>query len=401
MPRLVLSRDIITDNCFIIFMMLTFVSFAFDISGVFRVFLWVLIVFLNLRYCKINTPMDKLVMAYCIGAFLSLSGMLFRPYPLDFFAKVFVYSYIPIIFYFIGKNSFEDIQTSFNNRSLFAIIFVYVVGFYFLITLPPWYVTKSLEIVNMHASYNEETLTYARFASFLDSYHVSNYGVFAICFIFGILKTNHNRYIRFSAYICLGITIVAILLSRQRVAMFTGILIIFYYTLKSFKNKSAVIGLFALALILFNFIPQLFDETTSKLVFDRFTNEKSTSMVSERTHQWFEALFGIIEPIFGNGIGSGGHIAISHGMHPSVADGSYFKIWLEGGIYSTVLFFSIILKSFIKGWKNKEEYYVELPMLGFCMCSMIGANIIDFPYIIAFMWYSIGRINRNNKKLNY
>lgn len=390
-----ISRNSITDNCFIIFMILTFFSFACDIPGFLRVGLWVLIVLLNYRYCRITSKMDKLVFAYCIGAFLSLSGMLFRPYPFDFFAKVFVDSYIPIIFYFIGKNTSEEIQTRFNNRCLIAFIFVYVVGLYYLVTMPSWYVSKSLEIINLNASYNEDTLKYARFGSFLDSYHVSNYGVFAICFIFGLLKTNNKRHIRFSAYICLGITIVAILLSRQRVAMFTGIIILLYYILKSLKNKSALIGLFALAILLFNFIPQLFDETTSMLVFSRFTSAESSGMVSQRTHQWIEAIEGIREPIFGNGIGSGGHIAISHGMHPSVADGSYFKIWLEGGIFSTVLFLLIIFKSFWKGWRNKDKYYVELPILGFCMCSMIGANIIDFPYVIAFMWYAIGRINRH------
>ena len=131
-------QDLVTDNCYIIFMLLTFGSFAYDIPGFLRAMLWMLIVFVNLRYCKVKNTMDRMVFAYILGAFFSLSGMLIRPYPLDFFLKVFVDSYVPIVFYFVGKNTGREVQTTFYNRTLLAIIFVYVVGFYFLATMPSW-----------------------------------------------------------------------------------------------------------------------------------------------------------------------------------------------------------------------------------------------------------------------
>lgn len=393
-------RKAITDNSFIIFMILTFASFALNVPGIFRVILWVIIVLSNFRFCKVNSLMDLLIVAYILGAFLSLTGMIFRPYPIEFFYKVFVDSYIPIIFYFIGKHSDNQIQTKFYNRTLIAILFVYIVGFYYALTMPAWYVEKTLEMVNQHASYTEDTIMYARFGSFLDSYHVSNYGVFALCFAFGLIKTNDRKIIGLLGYISLGLIILAVLLSQQRVAMFIGGAIFIYYILKNAKNKGAalgVLGVLCILIILASVITQLFDDTTSSEVFGRFSKESRSSMVSIRMHQWVEAITGVIDPVFGNGIGSGGHIAIEHGMHPSVADGSYFKVWLEGGLYSTCLFLAILIISLGRAFAYRNRYFVEFPVLLFCMFSLLGANIIDMPYIIAPMWYAIGRINKYEK----
>lgn len=393
------TREVVADNSFIIFMILTFLNFAYDVPGILRVIIWVFLVFSNLRFCRVSSPFDLLIVAYIAGAFLSLTGMFFRPYPEDFFFKVFVDSYIPIIFYFLGKYSGNQLQTKFYNRTLMAILFVFIIGFYYALTMPSWYVEKTLEIVNQHTSYTEDTIMYARFGSFLDSYHVANFGVFAICFAFGLLKTNNNKLIKILCYIGLAIIVIAILLSRQRVAMFIGGVVFLYYVFKSVNKKSAFIGVACIIIILVTIIPLFLDDTTRELVFGRFSSENrsSSALVSSRMHQWVEAIEGVIDPVLGNGIGSGGHIAIAHGMHPSIADGSYFKVWLEGGLYSTVLFLVILIASFCKAVSNREKYYVEWPLLLFCMLSLIGANIIDMPYIIAPMWYVIGRINKYEK----
>ena len=378
-------------------MILTFASFAFNFPGIFRVLLWVLIVFANIRFCRIKSAMDALIVAYFVGAFLSLTGMIFRPYPIEFFYKVFVDSYIPVLFYFIGKHSENQIQTRFYNRTLIAILFVYVVGFYYSLTMPSWYVEKTLALANLHTSYTEDTIMYARFGSFLDSYHVANLGVVALCISFGLIKTDDRISIRLLDYFGLGIVIVAVLLSQQRVAMFIGGAFLIYYVLKSSKNKTAIFGILSVLLILLFVIPLIIDDAIVSEVLARFSGESRSTMVSSRTHQWIEAIKGVIEPVFGNGIGSGGHIAIEHGWHPAIADGSYFKIWLEGGMYSTFLFLIILIVSLWKAFVNRNKYYVEFPALCFFSCSLLGANILDMPYIIAPMWYAIGRVNKNDK----
>ena len=281
-------REWVTDNCFIIFMILTFASFAYNVPGIFRVFLWVFIVFANLRYCRIKSMMDALIVAYVAGAFLSLTGMIIRPYPFEFFYKVFVDSYIPIIFYFIGKHSDNQLQTRFYNRTLIAILFVYIVGFYYALTMPSWYVQKTLEIVNLHSSYTEDTIMYARFGSFLDSYHVANLGVFALCFVFGLQRTDDKKKRRLLGYLGLGVVIVAVLLSQQRVAMFIGGALLVYYIFKGLKNKAAILGILGVLLILLLILPRFFDDVILSEVTSRFSGDSRSSMVAIRMHQWIE-----------------------------------------------------------------------------------------------------------------
>ena len=81
-----------------------------------------------------------------------------------------------------------------------------------------------------------------------------------------------------------------------------------------------------------------------------------------------------------------------------VTDGSYFKILLEGGLASFIPFMIIMISSLYRGFRMKEKYYVEFPLLLFFAFSLVGANVIDMPYIIMFMWYIIGRINSNNSR---
>ena len=95
-------------------------------------------------------------------------------------------------------------------------------------------------------------------------------------------------------------------------------------------------------------------------------------------------------------MGSSGHVAyVNNPQHPIVTDGSYFKILVEGGIISFIPFTIILILSLLKGFKYRKKYYIEFPLLFFFACSLLGANIIDMPYIIIFMWYIIGRINSN------
>ena len=122
-------------------------------------------------------------------------------------------------------------------------------------------------------------------------------------------------------------------------------------------------------------------------------------MVSSRSAQWVEALNGFTySPIFGLGVGSSGHAALgADPRHPRVTDGSYFKILLEGGILTFIPFMLILGLSLFRAYKHRKQYYVEFPLLFFYSCSLLGANIIDMPYIILFMWYIIGRVNSKNK----
>lgn len=343
-------------------------------------------------------------MFYFFASFLTLSGNIIIPYPFENFIKVFIYSYIPIIFYFIGKFRYSAF-TDFMERSNFGIMFLFILGFYFLLFPTDTYITKSLETINLHGHYTEETLGFARFASFMDSYHTANLGVCSLCFSFGLLKYSnlpqfkHQKLVKLVALFFIIVSVIAILLARQRVAMYVGVIIFVYYLFCSGFRKIVTYIIVVPAVI--GTIYYLFTSSDNFLIESiagSFSKEKSSSLISSRVDQWLEALDGFFqEPLLGLGIGSSGHVAYTNSSHhPIVTDGSYFKILVEGGIVSFIPFMLILVFSFLKAYKYRRKYYIEMPLLFFFCCSLLGANIIDMPYIILFMWYIIGRINSKN-----
>ncbi len=399
----------ITDNGYILFMVFSFLSFYFGIPGVLRQALWALLFVFNLRYARIQSQMDKIVVFYFFSSFLTLTGSLVIPYPLTDFIKVFIYSYVPIIFYFVGKYRYST-YSDFIKKSNLGIMFLFVLGFYFLLFPTDTYIAKSLDVVNINHHYTEETLFFARFASFMDSYHTANLGVCSLCFSFGLIKfskvlhSKHHRLLKIYAVLFILFSIIAILLARQRVAMYIGFLILAYYMLSSGFGKVSVFIFFVPMVIgalyyLFVLSDTLFVEQIANI----FSKEGSSTLFSSRIDQWQEAIDGfLIEPILGLGIGSSGHVAyISNPQHPIVTDGSYFKILVEGGIVSFLPFIIILSFSLLKSFKFRKKYYMEFPMLLFFSASLLGANIIDMPYIILFMWYIIGRINSKSTYIVY
>ena len=394
----------LTDNCYILFSVLAFLTFYYGTSEIIRPVLLLVITMLNVNSIK-QGKINSVVCYYFIAAFLSLTGSLIRPYPISFFLTDMYWAYLPIIFYFIGNKSSDDYPI-FYERSLWAFMFIFIIGFYFLIFPNEKYISRTLEILNLHSQYNEGTYMYARFASFLDSYHTSNLGVCSLCFGFGLLKFRGNEKVvlKFFAYFAIVVSFVAIMLAQQRAAMYVSVLLLMYYLIANSKrNKLAgvftVVVLGLLLLIALNFYLSFFGENFLEQITGRFSKESSSTVVSSRSNQWMRALEGFyMEPLFGLGVGSGGHLAVASGLKPVVTDGSYFKILLEGGLASFIPFMIIMISSLYRGFRKKKKYYVEFPLLFFFSCSMIGANVIDMPYIIMFMWYIIGRINSNNSR---
>lgn len=399
------NRSWLTDNSYVFFMIFAFLSFYYNTPGVLRQVLWGLLFILNLKYVRIESRMDKIVLFYFLSSFLTLSGSIVIPYPLADFIKVFIYSYIPVIFYFIGKNKYS-VYPDFVNRSNLGIMFLFIVGFYFLFHPTDIYITKSLETLNLHGYYTEETLGYARFASFLDSYHTANLGVCSLCFSFGLLKYSeflqfkNIKIVKLIAFLFIIVSVVAILLARQRVAMYIGLLIFAYYLFNSGFKKSVIFAIvFPVLIGMVSYLITSLDGVLFEQITQTFSSKSASTLISSRSNQWLEAIEAFFQvPLCGLGIGSSGHVALeSNPNHPIVTDGSYFKILVEGGIISFIPFMLILGFSFLKAYKYRRKCYIECPLLFFFGCSLIGANIIDMPYIIVFMWYIIGRINSKNK----
>lgn len=400
------ARSFLSDNFYIFFVVLSFLSFRFSFPGVARSVMWVLLVLTNLPLVFKNKGyIDRLVYAYIFFGLFSILAWFQRGYPFEFFLTILFDSYVPIIFYFIGRESSERVST-FYRRGLFAILFVNLAGFVFLYTMPAWYVERSLEVLNQLGYYTEDTLKYARFASFLDSYHTANFSVYLLCISIGGYYFLYDQFKDRALYMfSFIIAVIGILLAQQRVAMFVGLALIplgmFLMSKYSTQNKKASAKLTVLILLGFIFIASLAirfaDYFSIEDVLQRFSGDSRDVMVSSRSGTWLNAIMQQENYIWGHGLGGGGHLAQSIGITPTVRDGSYFVILLETGIFSLLTFLLILFSSLMRGYKKAKNNFIDFTILFFCCFSLIGANIIYYPYIIGFMWYAIGRINRKKQ----
>jgi len=399
-------RSFLSDNFYVFFVILSFLSFRFSFPDIVRSAMWVLLVLLNLPLIfKKKGYIDQLIYAYVFLGLFSILGWFQRGYPFEFYLTTLFDSYVPIFFYFIGRESSERVP-AFYRRSLYAFLFVNLAGFVFIYTMPTWYVERSLEVLNQLGYYTEDTLKYSRFASFLDSYHTSNFSVYLLCISIGGYYFMHDMFKDRLVYMfSLIVAVIGILLAQQRVAMFVGLALIPFgmFLMSKFgpKNKKATaklfifiaIGLFVIVTLAIRFA----DYFSIEDVLQRFSGDSRNVMVSDRSGTWLNAIMKQENFIWGHGLGGGGHLAQSIGITPTVRDGSYFVILLETGVFSLLIFLMILISSVLRGYKRAENNFIDFVILFFCCFSLIGANIIYYPYIIGFMWYAIGRINRKNQ----
>lgn len=396
-------RAFISENFYLFFVVFSFLSFRFSFPGTIRTLMWGLLVVVNFPLIlKQKGKIDVLIYLYVFWGILSILGWVQRNYPIEFYTTTLLNSYVPIVFYFIGRESSETVST-FYRRSLLAFLFVNLSGFYFVISTPTWYVEKSLEVLNQLGYYTEDTLKYARFASFLDSYHTSNFSVYLLCIsLVGYYIAQDKFWTRILYIISLLVAVIGILLAQQRVAMFVGLALIplgvFLMNKSGIKNKKSSVKLtffISLGIVIILFLSvQFADYFNVEGVIGRFSERSRGTMVSSRSDTWINAILQQRNYIWGHGLGGGGHLAYSIGIEPTVRDGSYFVILLETGIFSFITFLIILISSIKRGYRRLTVNIIDFSILLFCCFSLLGANIIYYPYIIGIMWYAIGRINR-------
>lgn len=390
-----------TDYFYIFFVFFAFLSFTFSVPDYLRQFLWVILFLVNIRkvFDSLAAGEDNAIFVFIFLSMISILGSIGHPYPIEFYFTILFNQYIPVIYYFIGKNDNAE-HPRFYRCCIIALAFVCVVGFYWLLTSPEWYVTKSLERINQHNYYTESTLEYARFGSYLDSYHISNLGIFMLCASLGGLYYRNDKRSSMVFYWCgVVISIFAVLLARQRVAMYIMPFLLVIFVLLCHKNNKQIYKM-VLNLIPFIVVALVFllslDVVHFDLVYERFTAQGSENLFSSRDFTWINAINNQRNFIFGHGLGGGGHLASAAGIKPVVVDGSYFNLLLETGIFNALCFLGILVSSLKRAYLWRHIFIVEFLSLIFYMFSLLGANIIDMPYIIAPMWYVLGRINNRN-----
>ena len=112
---------------------------------------------------------------------------------------------------------------------------------------------------------------------------------------------------------------------------------------------------------------------------------------NERSGTWNFA-FDYGNLIIGDGLGTFGHKAIGYSK-VLIPDGNYFKIFAEIGTIGTFLFFLIIVRSLVLGFKSFRNKYLELGIVFGLSLIAIGSNVFSYQSITPIFWYTIGRLS--------
>ncbi len=317
-----------------------------------------------------------------------------------------LYNSIPAMFFFYVGLGEKRCGIRFYEKIMLSTSVCMFIGIILYVTTPSWFVERRIEIANMTSwsgtTYDENSvLSHMRFSSYLiESYEAQTFAMFALATsLFVFFKKNYNEKQWFGVSLIL-INYVAAILTQQRVAMVAATFsVLFYYLYGKIKGrrKQSKILIHTFTLIVFLaiiVIPIYFGDRAEQLqssLIDRMDNMSVSGALQERNYQ--KAIFDSwTMPITGKGLGSGGAIAGSYGL-PHVNDAGYYQMLYEIGIIGSMLFVILIGRTLIRAIKHMKVYLIELVIIMFFLVALLGANILNFGYMVVVpFWYAIGRV---------
>ncbi len=341
---------------------------------------------INKRDLLINSDINKLVLAYLFYNTFSVLMYVFSGIPLSVFFAEWSNSILPIFFFYLpSKEKTENFR--FYNITLFVLIISFIIGFYLWINDSEYYK------VFMETTEGPGTgLDF--FQSLYGLTATGTLGVIGFLISSSLILRSNGKKGKIAMIICL----VATILTFRRGAMFSlfiAFIILHYIAYLRFnflKKRYFIIEMFFIYLIYKYFLSDYV------ILLENIVERSSeiSQAVGERSFTWTYA-FQDLTFIFGKGLGSVGHKAIGFSKI-LIADGNYFKMIGEIGIFGTFLFLAILISSFWNGIKDFKNKYLDLGII-FCICLVgIGSNIFTFQSIAPIFWYAIGRIAFTNKK---
>lgn len=330
-----------------------------------------------------NTFINKLILSYLFYNTISIVWFVFSGIPVSVFFAEWSNSILPIFFFYIANNT-DSYDFKFYKITLGVIIFSFIIGFYLWVIEPPYY------------------------RVFLDTTEGVGTDMFFFESLFGLTATGAISVIGFlisarlvteskgkKGKIAMLICIIASILTFRRSSMLVLFIAFFwmhyisYIKYKFLKKRYFLVEMFFVIVIL-QFLFQEYGDFLENII-------ERASMISEgfseRSYTWSYA-FQDFTFLFGKGLGASGHKAIGY-TKTLIADGNYFKMIAEIGIFGTLLFFAIIVTSVLDGCKNLKNRYLELGLV-FAICLMgVGSNIFEYQSLIPIFWFSIGRVTNN------
>lgn len=341
---------------------------------------------INKQDLLLNTNLNKLVLGYLLYNTFSAVFFVFSDIPISVFFAEWSNSVLPVFFFYFSTN--EKVGNfKFYNITLFALIAGFLIGFYLWV--------NDSELYKQFMETTEGPGTDLLF--FQSLFGLTATGSLALIgFLISsslILRSNGVR-----GKLAMLICIIATILTFRRgpiFSLFFSVIILHYLAYLKFnflKKRYFIVE------ILFVYIAYKYYLKDYDLFFESFLERSSevSQSVGERSFTWTYA-FKDLTFIFGKGLGTFGHKSIGFSKN-LIADGNYFKIIGEIGMFGAIIFFSIIFISFWNGAYNLKNKYLDVGII-FCMSIVaVGSNIFTYQSIAPIFWYSVGRLSHQKKQ---
>lgn len=328
-----------------------------------------------------NTLVNKLVLLYLLYNSISLIWFIFSGIPVSVFFAEWSNSILPVFFFYI---SYKEDKSNYNfyNITLVAIIISFLLGYYLWTTAPPYYRI----FMNTTEGLGTDMLF---FASLYGLTATGAFGVVGFLISSRLVVFSRGKKGKIAMILCIVATILTFRRSAMLVLFLSVVLMHFiaYLRFRFIKKRYFILELIFLFTI-FSYLIKDYGYFFENLI-------ERSSMISEafdeRSDTWNYA-FEDWTFILGKGLGSTGHKALGFTAN-LIPDGNYFKIIAEIGIFGIFIFFAILITTFINGYKNFKNKYLEVGILASICLIGIGSNIFTYQSIAPIFWYSIGRIS--------
>lgn len=345
-----------------------------------------------------KSPFVLILCAYGLFVLLSIIAYGFNDTPLICYFLGVQYYFIPICFALLGYSYSTNYE--YNKFYIYACAACFVIGFYLYATLPPTYVEFIAKEQDFEGWSQKELFGMTRFSSFLPgSYNISFLSVPALVLSLAYSSNSNAGVKRWMCYFIAGVSLVAAILCQQRIAMFSAIAVVLFYSLYFFKqgNKQVLLAsicivVLLIAVLYFFVSDMVFYDVLQERILDRFHKMKVSTAMSIREGQysgfsrdtWWSYLIGL-------GMGSCGHLVIPYNLQ-AIYDGEYVKTFYEFGLVGVTIFAILILMTLLRGLKLFRYLNAEVLIMLFFLGACVGASALTFFIYSSMFWFTLGRI---------
>jgi O-antigen ligase len=366
----------------------------------------------NYFYVKLNF-LDFLIILFISINFLSILNVVALNNSIVVYIKGLSYCLLPMTGYFmfsLSKNFNYQSVNKFLNIYLITTVFSIVVGVYFFLFQPSFYVNYILKSYEGFITENDSLFQFRLLSYYGDPTLMGNIACVSLAVLFYLKRCKFNYLQNKHTAIFLQIIIITgIILSFARSAWVASLFILFINQLTISKIKLIKFAfyatLFIMAFIIFN--KYLEDYLLYSFVEERFSS--LTTSFKERNGQleWGKNTF-LNNPL-GIGLGQAGHKSFTGDISRGVYDNNYLRILVELGVQGALSFLSLISFALylsykeIKNKQHKKIYFLILSVLFIFFFQSIGSNIIDLHYSSFIFWSFIGILSlleKNKSTLN-